>query len=122
MSKAKKRASPKPLHVRVSFVGAAAAAIRRLHRRGLHGPTIQLVVEGLVLDSVRRDLRAMLKNKVACVRCADDGNPCMMCGACDEPRVPCDPDTGDPIEDDARPDEHARHDQAGHTPSKGKRT
>jgi hypothetical protein len=48
----------KPLRVRVSFVGEAAMLIRSLHTRGMHGPTLELVVEGLALAELRRIIAA----------------------------------------------------------------
>jgi hypothetical protein len=46
--------------------------------------------------------RERVRERSRCIRCGDDGKPCMMCGACDEPLRPCDPKTGDPIEDDVQ--------------------
>jgi len=87
----------KPLTVRVSFGGHAAELLRTLHQEGLHGPTMQLVVEGLVLSEVRRELRYRIKTDRSCVRCGGDGSPCCMCGAGGQKKVPCDPVTGDEL-------------------------
>lgn len=88
---------PKLLTVRVSFGGHAAELLRALHDEGLHGPTMQLVVEGLVLSEVRRELRYRIKTGPKCVRCRDDGSPCCMCGAGGQKKVPCDAVTGDEL-------------------------
>ena len=92
----RKPAQPKPLRIQCTFVGQAAESIRALHKRGLHGPTVKLVVEGLALSALRRETKPVrLKS---CARCGDDGNPCSMCGACGQKKIPCDPISGDELE------------------------
>ncbi len=37
-----------------------------------------------------------------CARCGNDGNPCSMCGAAGQSKIPCDPVTGEELEESAR--------------------
>ena len=46
---------PSPLVVKLEFTGQAARAIQKLYEGGLHGPTVERVVEGLVLAELRSE-------------------------------------------------------------------
>jgi len=43
------------------------------------------------------DLGEALTQIAKCARCGNDGNPCSMCGAGGQKRIPCDPVTGDEL-------------------------
>jgi hypothetical protein len=46
-----------------------------------------------VAFDIRGHVVSLLPKK-KCPRCHDDGSPCSMCGAADQPKAPCDPVTG----------------------------
>jgi hypothetical protein len=61
------------------------------------GYTVKMALDGLHLTECPVLSIALLSKPTACVRCGDDGHTCFMCGAGGQPKVPCDPVTGEPL-------------------------
>ena len=55
---------------------------------------------GVAFDIQGRVVPLFRKSEKKCPRCGNDGNTCSMCGAGGQPKISCDPVTGDELDTD----------------------